>query len=370
VNLPISTQVVGSRASRSTHPRSLMLLEQLALMICDQPIRIDNPFIWKTKSEILRDLFQTPEREAIRRTLSCVHTRDIDTMHPHCGACAQCLQRRIAILGAGAAEADPAEGYANDLLLSPRQEGSDRALAVDMIRSALEYSRLSNEEFATRFASELAWVRLGFPHRSASDVAQNFCSLFHRFGKDVRAILVDATRQHASALVDKMLPDSCLLRLVHDPPYTPIIEAQTVRVRRQLDEENEAEVYDGGWELRIAVEEHAKQILIDGISPLKASSEFRLVFLLVSLYVEDRNSGRMPAEYRTLSAQDLADASARTDDTSGRQAVSRLRRKISKEYKQLYGVALSLNALIENVHGKGYRLNPSVRVVAPDALKN
>jgi DNA-binding response OmpR family regulator len=167
-----------------------------------------------------------------------------------------------------------------------------------------------------------------------------------------------------------MLPDSCLLRLVHDPPYTPIIEAQTVRVRRQLDEENEAEVYDGGWELRIAVEEHAKQILIDGISPLKASSEFRLVFLLVSLYVEDRNSGRMPAEYRTLSAQDLADASARTDDTSGRQAVSRLRRKISKEYKQLYGVALSLNALIENVHGKGYRLNPSVRVVAPDALKN
>jgi hypothetical protein len=94
------------------------------------------------------------------------------------------------------------------------------------------------------------------------------------------------------------------------------------------------------------------------------------VFLLVSLYVEDRNSGRMPTEYRTLSAQDLADASGRTDDTSGRQAVSRLRRKISREYKELYGVALSLDALIENVHGKGYRLNPSVRVVAPDALKN
>jgi hypothetical protein len=42
---------------------------------------------------------------------------------------------------------------------------------------------------------------------------------------------------------------------------------------------------------------------------------------------------------------------------------------INKEYQQLYGSTLDANAIIENVRGKGYRLNSSVLVVAPDQLR-
>ena len=56
VNLPISTQVVGTRASRSTHPRSLMLLEDLARLVGLRDVKIDNPFIWKTKVEVVQEL--------------------------------------------------------------------------------------------------------------------------------------------------------------------------------------------------------------------------------------------------------------------------------------------------------------------------
>ena len=56
INLPIATQVVGTRAFRSTHPRSLMLLQKLARSIQGRDVTIDNPFLWRTKIEIVRAL--------------------------------------------------------------------------------------------------------------------------------------------------------------------------------------------------------------------------------------------------------------------------------------------------------------------------
>jgi 7-cyano-7-deazaguanine synthase in queuosine biosynthesis len=142
VNLPIATQAVGARCSRSTHPRSLVLLQELGTLIRQDSISIENPFIWKTKVEVVKDLWGKPEGKAIRYTLSCSRTRQTK-YHPHCGTCAQCLQRRIATLGAGAAEADPSESYAIDLLRGPRLPGADRVMAVDTVRSALEFRRFS-----------------------------------------------------------------------------------------------------------------------------------------------------------------------------------------------------------------------------------
>jgi 7-cyano-7-deazaguanine synthase in queuosine biosynthesis len=156
VNLPISTQVVGARASRSTHPRSLLLLEQLCSLVWQDAIAIENPFIWKTKAEVVAELRGKPEGAAIARTVSCSRTREITKYRPHCGKCAQCLQRRISTLGAGVAEADPDESYAVDFLLGPRDLGMDRAMAVDTVRSALEFRRLSDDDFAFRFAEPLA----------------------------------------------------------------------------------------------------------------------------------------------------------------------------------------------------------------------
>jgi 7-cyano-7-deazaguanine synthase in queuosine biosynthesis len=371
VNLPISTQVVGARASRSTHPRSLMLLGQLGRLVWGDEIRIDNPFIWKTKVEVVRELHLTPEGEAIRRTLSCARTRSMTVMHPHCGTCAQCLQRRIATLGAGATDADPGDAYAIDMLVGPRQDGEDRAMAVDMVRSALEYHRFSDEEFARRFAGEFAWLTTSFAGEAPSDVARKFIEMFRRHGAAVRDILVCATEQQAAALVDRTLPDSCLLRMVHDSPDMKLDEAPIVSSRSpDLSEERRVQDEDliERSEVVIAVDDVNKRVLIEGIAPITGSSDFRIVSVLVRLYVEDREAGRLPATYRTLSAADLAEEASSIGDTAGRQAISRLRRRISGEFEALYDMELSLDTVIENVHGKGYRINPAVRVVAPAEL--
>jgi hypothetical protein len=68
INPPISTQVVGARASRSTHPRSLMLLNHLARHVGGHQIAIDNPFIWQTKVEVVSELRARAEAGFIRGT--------------------------------------------------------------------------------------------------------------------------------------------------------------------------------------------------------------------------------------------------------------------------------------------------------------
>ena len=139
VNLPISTQVVGTRATRTTHPLSLKLLERLVSLVQADDITIDNPFIWKTKAEVVEVLGAAADRALIAKSLSCSRTREITKMHTHCGTCAQCLQRRIGTLGAGFGDADPEGDYAVDMLLGARENNEDRPMAIDMIRSALEF---------------------------------------------------------------------------------------------------------------------------------------------------------------------------------------------------------------------------------------
>lgn len=369
VNLPISTQLVGTRASRSTHPRSLMLLQDLCRLVRKDGVAIENPFIWMTKAEVVTELRRSPEGDAMRLTLSCSRTRELTRMKPHCGTCAQCLQRRISTLGARAEDTDPGEAYGVDLLLGPRQVGPDRAMAVDMVRSALEFTRLSDAGFATRFAGDLAWLTSSFADRTPDEVARRTIAMLRRHGETVRTILTEAAARHAEELIDHTLPSSCLLQLAVSSPELGIAH-EPIAIPAPEGVEEAAADGEGarGGGVRLAVDNVAKRILIDGIAPLTAPGEFRLLSELVRLYREDREAERAPESNRTISAEYLAEAAGSTGDVSGRKAISRVRHKIRREYRELYGMELGADAVIENVPRQGYRLNPAVRVVAPAQL--
>ena len=88
------------------------------------------------------------------------------------------------------------------------------------------------------------------------------------------------------------------------------------------------------------------------------------MFVLANLFREDREAELAPENFRTLSAAELAETAGSAGDQSGRKMISRLRAKISLEYQELYNTLLAPDAVIENVRGKGYRINPSVRIVS------
>jgi len=73
-NLPIAPQIVGSRATRSTHPRALRQMTDFANHILGHPFEVANPFVWRTKAEVVRLLAQHGQTDLIARKHQ-LHTR-------------------------------------------------------------------------------------------------------------------------------------------------------------------------------------------------------------------------------------------------------------------------------------------------------
>ena len=102
LNLPICAQVIGARATRTTHPKVLRGLGSLFSLLFDCDFLVENPFLWKTKTDVISEIRQAGYGDLCRHTVSCMHTWEMTTLHTHCGRCSQCIDRRLSALAAGA----------------------------------------------------------------------------------------------------------------------------------------------------------------------------------------------------------------------------------------------------------------------------
>ena len=75
INLPISEHILGSRASRTTHPRVFANLSRLFSLLLDGPFVVRNHYLWKTKGEVLRVLADHHCADLIPSTLSCTRVQ-------------------------------------------------------------------------------------------------------------------------------------------------------------------------------------------------------------------------------------------------------------------------------------------------------
>jgi hypothetical protein len=123
LNLPPSAQVVGARASRTTHPRVLAGFERLLSAVLGRRFEIENRFLWDTKADVVRRIASAGCADLIGMSTSCGHTWARGQGQTHCGVCSQCIDRRFAVLAANQADNDPAGGYAVNLLVDEFQTG-------------------------------------------------------------------------------------------------------------------------------------------------------------------------------------------------------------------------------------------------------
>ncbi len=102
-NFPIAGQVVGTRATRTTHPRVLNDMARFFSALLGGEIEVDNPFVWKTKTDVARLIAASGHVDLLRHSVSCSRVHSMTKLHTHCGTCSQCLDRRFATLAAGLA---------------------------------------------------------------------------------------------------------------------------------------------------------------------------------------------------------------------------------------------------------------------------
>jgi hypothetical protein len=212
LNLPVADEAIRARASRTTHPIALYLLQSLCRAVTKRDFVIDNPYLFKTKTDVVESLAAHGVPHLIPYTCSCAHLMFKSKTQLHCGRCSQCIDRRFAIIAAGQMVHDPDTDYETDVFLGPRKDGPEKSMAVDYVRHGIELDLLSELELATRFNAELSRaVRF---EAKRSEVAEKIIRLHRRHGEAVVRVLKAEIAEHSEDLIKGTLDDSSLLGLI------------------------------------------------------------------------------------------------------------------------------------------------------------
>jgi 7-cyano-7-deazaguanine synthase in queuosine biosynthesis len=213
LNLPVADEVIGSRASRTTHPWALALFGRFYSLVLDRELVVDNPFQFMTKSEVVKIIAENGDGRLIGYTCSCAHQgRFRSRSQQRCGTCSQCIDRRIAVIAAEQEANDPETDYVIDVFTGPRKEGYEQNMAVDYTRHAYELCGMSEEEMVTKFNTEFARASRPFPRQSKA--AQEFIAMHKRHGAIAKKVIDGQFKVNAGRFFEGTLPESSLLAKV------------------------------------------------------------------------------------------------------------------------------------------------------------
>lgn len=218
LNLPISEQVVGSRATRTTHPQVLNGYAALFGLLTSSDFKVENPFLWHTKGEVVDIIGDNGCSSLIQHSVSCTHTREMTQIFTHCGVCSQCISRRFATLASRYADHDPAEMYKVDLLTGEREKDKDVTLLESFIRTAM-CMRMKNELQLAESFPEMSRVLRHVPPLTADDVAARIVRLHQKHAAEVGGVLESALARHSAQIVAQALPRTCAIILAVPEKY-------------------------------------------------------------------------------------------------------------------------------------------------------
>jgi 7-cyano-7-deazaguanine synthase in queuosine biosynthesis len=220
LNLPISAQLLGGRASRSTHPRTLEGFGRLCSLLFESNFNVQNPFLWQTKTEVLSQVRGAGHGRLCAMAVSCGGTIAATRQHSHCGRCSQCVDRRLTALAAGLdGDEDPARNYASDVLTGPR-DGTELTLIERYLGTALQVTRMKDpKEFLRAFPEVTrAITRVGLP---AAQALHQVIDLYRRHSGQVCDALASVVKEHSAQIVGRNIPANCLLSLACGRRVTP-----------------------------------------------------------------------------------------------------------------------------------------------------
>jgi len=264
MNLPVCAQVVGSRATRTTHPQALAGFGRLLSLVAGGPFAVENLFIWDTKGDIIQRIRKHGCEDLIAASLSCAHVYGFSHAFPHCGTCSQCIDRRMAVVASGVEALDPGLKYKSDVFTGTRPTDEDRMMVATFVTRAQQLGKMADPAELIKEYPEVARI-VGFLEGTPASVAHKILMLHRRHAGEVKTALERMVIHHAKEIAAGSLAPDCLLRLVYDsgggtpgsapaaqlPAAQPCLERQTKRLASEAEGPNVYRLGRGykGWHL-------------------------------------------------------------------------------------------------------------------------
>jgi 7-cyano-7-deazaguanine synthase in queuosine biosynthesis len=366
-NLPVSRQIVGSMASRTTHPLGLLRLQTLISLVLPDAPRVVNRYEWMTKSDVLDRIKWASGEKNICVAVSCTRVRDQTKIHTHCGECSQCLDRRFAVIACGLEAYDPPESYATDVLVGPRQDTGSATLPVFWTQHFTALAQRSFLDFFSAFGLELSRLAEAYPEIPREDCLQKIFDLHRRQSKIVLDVLERQITAFAPFLAKSELPETSLL-VMHigqgkapekfAPGLQPVRLPQ-VAVGPHLAEDDPVDPH-GPVTLLFSLQDGQPTVGLKGICDLTGPSA-RITHLLRVPHDEDKKAGAPPEEHRYVHIASLP--GAQMTKSHVRTILTRSRNRIRDAYRELFGCEPPPTLVYQNKPTHGHRLNPYCKVL-------
>jgi len=212
LNLPISPQLVGTLASRSTHPKFIRLFNSLLCGLYDNPPTISNPLWSRTRAETLEVLSSPDLRGLVSQTVSCSKTRLQVPEKRHCGVCSQCIDRRFATAAARLEKEDDLGRYALDFFRDSLPPGDGRTMVLSYHAFCLKVAGLSGERIFQEYPELFECVTPGSPNQRVE--AQALVDMLHRHAATVLRVTEEQINAASHDMARLQLPPDCFISLL------------------------------------------------------------------------------------------------------------------------------------------------------------
>lgn len=160
ISMPERESLLNARASRTAHPKALAGAQALFSLIAQGDIRVANPFLWKTKTDVVRHLWEAGSEGLLNVSVSCGVRRSLPANATHCGVCSQCIDRRLAVYASGLGRVDDVSQYGKDFVkdVIADKRGTASGSLLDFVRTAREFEQSSRDDFYIARLPELTEV--------------------------------------------------------------------------------------------------------------------------------------------------------------------------------------------------------------------
>ncbi|KRS13558.1 hypothetical protein XM53_06690 [Roseovarius atlanticus] len=349
LNLPPVNNVVGTRATRTTHPQTLTRFTGFFAKVFEKGMRIDNPLFWRTKTDVVKAISRLGMNDHIAHTRSCADVHNQTKQHVHCGRCSQCIDRRFAMLAAGLTQFDPEEAYKVALMDDARNGAIDREVALSYVRNAQVFEHMTPEVLERTFPAVLDAVgHLDYPPATALTM---IADLLNRHGASVSGVMHNTFDSRDA----DSFPEGSLPRLYGDVQRQALLAA--------IPDQAAPPDPPMPHPFILEVDTRRRRITIDDRVTFERNATASLLIELATLWLTGVGQGLPPLDYPFLQAAQLAQHLELASDEALRRRVMRARSYLRQRFASS-GLDEALGGeLIENNPWQGYRLAPDRVIV-------
>ena len=235
INFSRREDLANARASRTTHPKTIGLLQNLFSLFVDESVSIEIPFLWKTKTEIFESINASGHPELISSAVSCNKTFQNMEQATHCGQCFQCVDRRIAAYASKSEDFDDSGIYTANFI-SETMDGETKTTVVDYLRQAQNFANCNVDYFYESMMNDLLELIDWIPdYKDDTEIVEEVWSLCKRHGKQAFEAMRRMRNIHDN--LHQPIEEDSLLKLISEREYLKEpIERLVASIREKISD--------------------------------------------------------------------------------------------------------------------------------------